>query len=248
MNRFWEIDFLRGIAITMMVLFHIIFDLTFFGTYNFLASSNFWYFFGKLTAALFILIVGISLTLSYFRAKNRGKVSFQKYLKRGARIFSWGMLITFVTFILFPNYFIFFGILHLIGLSIILGYFFFRFLYLNLILGTSFIFLGFYLSNFTSNLPWLLWLGLTPTNLYTFDYYPLFPWFGFVPIGIFIGNYFYSNYKRNFNLPKISNYYTKLICFFGRNSLRIYLLHQPIILIILFSLGLIEPQLFLNFT
>ncbi|MDT8357971.1 MAG: heparan-alpha-glucosaminide N-acetyltransferase domain-containing protein, partial [Methanomicrobiaceae archaeon] len=30
-ERYWEIDALRGVAIVAMVLFHIVFDLSFFG-------------------------------------------------------------------------------------------------------------------------------------------------------------------------------------------------------------------------
>ena len=48
-----------------------------------------------------------------------------------------------------------------------------RFLYLNLFLG-FFVLYGLYLSNFSIQ----FLIGLFPLNFQTFDYYPLFPWFG----------------------------------------------------------------------
>jgi uncharacterized membrane protein len=247
MDRFWEIDFLRGIAIIMMIIYHIIFDLTFFGNYNTLVFSNIWYWFGRLTAVLFILLVGVSLTLSYSRTKKKKKVNWSKYLKRGLKIFSIGLFISLVTYLIFPKYYIVFGILHFIGLSIIIGYFFIRFKFSNLILGVLFILSGIYLSKLTFNFYWLLWIGLTPINFQAFDYYPLFPYFGIVLIGIFLGNFLYPNYKRKFNIPELPTIYTKTICSLGRKSLIIYLIHQPIILIILFSLGLIYLHNFIFF-
>jgi uncharacterized membrane protein len=249
MHRFWEIDFLRGVAIIMMLIYHTIFDLTFFGNYSSKIFMNYWYWFGRVTAILFIFLVGVSLTLSYSRAKKKGKANFYKYLRRGIKIFSIGLLIFIITFVLFPKYFIVFGILHFIGLSVILGYFLVKpkYKYLTLALGIFIIFFGLYLSNFTFNFYWLLWLGLIPKNFQSFDYYPLFPYFGFVLIGISLGNFLYPNYKRKFNLPELSSWYLKFICWLGRNSLKIYLMHQPIIILILLLVGLIDIQIFLYF-
>jgi len=75
-KRFWEIDFLRGLAIIMMILFHLLYDLNYFGEYNLNLHSGFWWYFARMTATIFILLVGISLTLSFSRAKkiqNAGK-------------------------------------------------------------------------------------------------------------------------------------------------------------------------------
>ena len=111
--RYWEIDFLRGVAIIMMIVFHAIFDFTFFSSYEIDLQSGFWWLFARITASIFIFLVGISLTLSYSRKKE-----FSKYLYRGTKIFSWGLVITLVTWIFLSQGFIAFGILHFIGLSI----------------------------------------------------------------------------------------------------------------------------------
>jgi len=228
-TRFWEIDSLRGIAILMMIIFHFLYDLNVFGNYNFNLYSGFWWLFARITAAIFILLVGISLTLSY----SRTKAPFTKYLKRGIKIFSWGLLITLATWLFLRNGFIIFGVLHFIGIAIIIAYPLIRLRIKNLILGIFIIFIGIYLSSFAFNFSYLLWLGFVPYNFYTFDYFPILPWFGVILIGIFLGNKLYPNAKRAFSIIDLSKFRViKLLSFLGRHSLFIYLLHQPVIIII----------------
>jgi uncharacterized membrane protein len=239
-DRFWEIDFLRGIAIIMMVVYHAAFDLAYFGKLPINLESIFWKYFQITTASLFILLVGVSLALSFFRAEMQHNNTFHRYFKRGILIFLLGMIITVVTRIFVGEGFIIFGILHLIGISIILSYLFLRLTKLNLFIGIIFISIGVILQNYTFNFKSLLWLGFIPENFFTLDYFPLLPWFGVVLIGIFLGKTFYNNYKRT--LPIKDNMKNKFVlstCFLGKYSLLIYFLHQPIILFILFCSGFI---------
>jgi len=233
-NRFWEMDLLRGIAILMMIVFHLFYDLNYFNVYKvelYLGSSLI---FVYLVGTMFFLLVGISLTLSYSRTKNNlTKKNLQlKYLKRGAGIFGLGLLVTLATWIyLGGKGFVVFGVLHCIGLSIIFSYPFLRFRYQNLVLGIVLISAGIILKNFTFDFNWLLWLGFTPSTFYTVDYYPLLPWFGVVLIGMFVGNSLYQNNVRKFKLKDHSQFVVvRFTCFLGRHSLIIYLLHQPIII------------------
>lgn len=250
-KRFWEIDSLRGIAIVMMVIFHLIFDLYFFGIYSFDVHSGFLWWFARLTASIFIFLVGVSLSISYSRTilkTNYGTQSglFFKYLKRGLKIFGYGLIITVVTWIFIGQGFIIFGILHFIGIAIILEYPFLKRKYINLILGILFIAAGIYLMGFNFDFYGLLWLGFTPYNFYTLDYFPLLPWLGIVSLGIFLGNTLYENYTRHFKLPDLSKYsLVKVSGFLGRHSLIIYLIHQPILLLILYLLGYLKLSNFI---
>ncbi|MCX6667386.1 MAG: heparan-alpha-glucosaminide N-acetyltransferase [Euryarchaeota archaeon] len=241
-NRFWEIDLLRGIAILMMIIFHLFYDLNYFNVYKVELYSGFSLIFVYLIGTMFFLLVGISLTLSYSRTKNNlTKKNLQlKYLTRGFGIFGLGLLVTLATWIyLGGKGFVVFGVLHCIGLSIIFAYPFLRFRYQNLVLGIALISAGIILKNLTFDFNWLLWLGFTPSNFYTVDYFPLLPWFGVVLIGIFIGNSLYQNNVRKFKLKDRSQFIVvRFTCFLGRHSLIIYLVHQPILigLLYLFSL------------
>ena len=246
-ERFWEIDLLRGFAIILMVAFHILFDLRFFGFHGIELSESFWYYSPRLIASLFILLAGVSLSISYSRYKRgaAGAFLFGKYLSRGAGIFFWGMVITLVTWIFFRDEYIIFGILHLIGISIVLAYPFLGMRYGNLFLGIACIAAGLYLVGMTFPFSCLLSVGFVPTGFATLDYFPLLPWFGVVLIGVFLGNTLYCGNARRFPLSDRSgNFLTGTLCYAGAHSLAIYLLHQPVIIAILYLSGLIPSNSF----
>lgn len=236
-KRFYELDLLRGAAIILMIVIHALHTLNFFGSYNYALSTGYLLYLSRTGASTFIILAGISLTISSARTKAG---AFNKNLKRGAVIFSWGLLITLITRLTLGEGFVIFGILHFIGLSIILAYPFLKFTGFNLLSGIIIIILGFSMSELTMQAPWFLWLGLRPSGFYSIDYFPLFPWYGIFLIGIFLGNTFYPEARRKFSLPEFSeNTPLKFLVFIGRNSLMIYLLHQPILILILFLLGFI---------
>ena len=167
-----------------------------------------------------------------------------KYFRRGLKVFSWGLIITLLTWIFLREGFIIFGILHLIGISIILAYPFLKLLYWNLLIGLFCIFLGAYLKGFVFNFYWLSWLGFRPAQFYSVDYFPLLPWFGVVLIGIFFGNLLYLDHSRRFQFVDLSFFSgIKVFCFLGKHSLLIYLLHQPLIIAVLFLLGMANMNL-----
>jgi len=233
------LDLIRGIAVMMMVLFHLAYDLNFFGIYALDIYSGFWFYFARITASIFILLVGVSLVLFASRSANQGQGELGiKLFKRGLKIFSLGLGITAITYLLIGKGFIIFGVLHLIGLSIILAYPFLNFKKLNVIMGDSIIAVGLYLQNLTFGFPWLLWLGLAPMGFYTVDYFPLLPWFGLILIGIYFGDAFYGGYRRRIELPDLSsNSLVSFVTLLGRNSLIIYLIHQPLLILALYILG-----------
>jgi uncharacterized membrane protein len=156
-------------------------------------------------------------------------------------LFGLGLIITLVTWVYPHNGFIMFGILHCIGISILLAYPLIRFRTMPLILGILCIILGVFLQiTIVVDFPWLLWLGFVPSFFFTLDYFPLLPWFGVVLMGIFLGNSLYQNNKRKFLLKDHSQFImNRMICFLGRHSLIIYLLHQLIIVGLLYLFHLV---------
>ena len=211
-----------------MIIFHFIFDLILFANFDIVISSGFWWLFARVTALIFIFLVGVSLMISYSRVKDLPrKEIWKKYTKRGLKIFALGLIITAVTYIFFPQGFIVFGILHFIGISIILAVPFLERKKIVAVVGIAIILIGLYLYSLSFNFSWLLWLGLRPENFYTFDYFPILPWFGAILLGMFFGRKFYFEGRRKL---KPGPRFTKLFCFLGRHSLLIYLLHQPILI------------------
>ena len=99
------------------------------------------------------------------------------------------------------------------------------------------IILGLYVPEISVEHFWLLWLGLAPPEFYSLDYVPLLPWFGVVLFGVGLGDLLYPGYRRRVTwLDQIAVSgcsWARLLCYLGRNSLTIYLVHQPLIILLL---------------
>ena len=223
----------------MMVVYHFTYDLYAFGGYDVDAVSGFWARFADATATLFLLLVGVSLAIT----ATRGDGGVRLYLLRGLRVLGYGMLLT-VVFLVFGMGIVAFGILHLIGVSIILAYPFLKLKFINLFLGASVFAVGLYIqTGETSGSPWLLPFGIVPGGWIMPDYRPLLPWFGVVLIGLFFGNVIYGK-GRPAALPVGSPAVARPLLPLGRNSLAIYLVHQPLLVALLAALGVVDLNLF----
>ena len=245
MDRFWGVDAARGVAIIMMIVYHSTYDLDTFGGYDIQSTSGNWALFADVTAGLFLFLVGVSLAISRSRSGLTGWRLFGKYLARGLRILAYGMVLT-VVFLALGMGVVAFGILHLIGVSIILAYPFLRLRLTNLVLGILIFAAGQYIlaqEPYAQSI-WLLPFGVVPEDMIMPDYRPLLPWFGVVLIGLFFGNVVYGDDRR----PTVSEEKAPLLARpllpLGRNSLPIYLIHQPIIIALLAATGIVD----LNFS
>lgn len=217
-HRIPEIDFIRGIAILAMVVFHIVVDLKDFYGYPLDYLSGFWYYEGKASACLFMFIAGVSAT---FHRHN---------IRHGLFILFWGMLLSAVTYVYNPNIYIRFGILHLLGscmlLYPLLAHLPARWLLLPAV---TFWAAGNWTETITPATALLLPLGMRPSDFVSMDYYPLLPWSGVFFLGAAAGKWLYPSKRPLF--PALS--LPRSIIRLGRHSLAIYLLHQPVLLALL---------------
>lgn len=239
MKRLLEIDALRGLAVAMMVIYHIVFDLHYFGRLEGIVPSGEWLVFGRIAAFLFVFLAGVSMHLSLERAKSENRLTFVKYFARGAGIFMLGMIVSLATWIYPGEGFVIFGVLHLIGICIILGYFFERFYVANLVFGIIGIVFGAYANSHVGENLVLFVFGFPLAGLWTLDYFPIFPWMGVFLLGMFFGKTAYPKLKRRVVEFRCENAVCRVFAIIGRHTLLIYFAHQPIILLLFSVFGII---------
>jgi uncharacterized membrane protein len=233
-SRFPEIDLARGVAVILMVIFHTAFDLAYLGIVPLPVGQGGLRLLALATAALFLFLVGISLSVSSAHAREvlSSRDFILKYLRRGAFLLLLGLGITLITWLLLPGGYIIFGILHLIGLAILLSPLYTGRYWANLFFGAAIVALGPLVAGLQGS-PLLLWVGVQPSSFYSVDYTPVFPWLGVVLLGVFFGMTLYPSGKR---LPGFSPISFLPLQFLGRHSLAIYLIHQPVIIVVLLLL------------
>lgn len=234
-KRFEEIDILRGLAIILMIIGHVVWDLHYFGVYP--MNKAFYSTLSKIVPQIFFLVVGFSLIVSYNKRKMTPDLEMQYYkhlILRGLKIFGLGMVLTAFSFVIIPDRPVYFGVLHCIGVSIILSIPLLKFKRYSMAIAVPTTIIGYIISQQTFQNPNLIQfiLGMQPEKAfqYTVDYFPILPWFGVVILGIAIGNILYCGNQRRFRIPDLSKYKpTKLFSWCGKHSLGLYLLHQPVI-------------------
>lgn len=248
-NRLKSLDALRTLAIMLMLTYHTAYDLREYSGFPIDYHSPFWSSVGKTSALLFMILSGFSAGLS----KNPSR--------RGLQVFTWGMVITLATYIFMPKTYVRFGILHFLGIGMLLSPYLLRLKPLVLLLiGVVIGITGHWAAAADVPHAWFLPLGLTYRGFSSIDYYPLFPYLSATIIGILIYKYYQHKYGQHsaqtykqHSMPTyrssldsenaalaIPKRWARLIENLSKHSLAIYLVHQPLLV---GSLLLLKPFL-----
>ena len=221
--RIWELDALRGVCILCVLVVHFLFDLSFFGGLDLTLPA--WYvFIQEYGGAIFVVLSGVCVTLG------------SKSVRRGLIVFACGMLITAVTYGMYrlgmsgADVVVKFGVLHLLGVCMLVYPAFKKLPPAALaLLGLAIAITGYAIRGIIVPQRWLFPLGLTYEGFTSSDYFPLFPQLGYFLIGAAIGKTAYREKRTllpgSFQKTGIARFF----CWCGRQSLFIYLLHQPIV-------------------
>ncbi len=227
--RFQLLDLLRGIAILAMVVFHIGWDLYYFGFMTTdVTTDPFWVVLQKAILSSFLILSGASLVL----ATERG-VRWPAFWRRFGVLLGAALLVTAGTWLMFPDYFVFFGVLHAIALFSLAGVLLRRLpapalLALGaLIVGVSFLYTD---PAFTSRT--LGWIGFWPVSPPTSDVVPIFPWLGVFLVGMAAMRLLRRQpaLARGFESWHSPEPLARGLAFLGRWSLVVYLVHQPVLI------------------
>ncbi|WP_457607325.1 heparan-alpha-glucosaminide N-acetyltransferase [Nitratifractor sp.] len=219
-SRLRWLDNFRGIAISLMVIFHFFYDLNYFRfvSIRFL-EDPFWLEFRWLIVSMFLFAVGVSLGIVHRRGIRWTSVRHRALLLGGA-----SGAISLITWLLFPAYWIYFGILHFIFVASLLGLPFVGRVRASLLVGGAILLL--YWSGLWQETGFFeLLKGPLHLPRYTLDLVPLLPWMGVVLLGVsFSGAGMQERFERQ--LPTLP---LGPLRWAGRHALAIYLLHQPLL-------------------
>jgi len=240
--RFAVVDIARGVAILGMVIYHFFWDLSYLRFFPVdVGYDPAWVAFARILLASFLLLVGVGLVLGHGRG-----IRWRAFWKRFAMVAAGALAITIATFFAFPDSFVYFGVLHAIALFSLLALPFLR-APLWLVIAVAAIFIG---------LPWVYsdpmfdqkawsWIGFWVVPPPANDLVPVFPWFGVVLLGVVMTRLILaSTLAERLSAITARGPILRGLALAGRWSLIIYLVHQPLLLGVLYPFALwLQPEI-----
>lgn len=231
--RYRLLDELRGLDLISMMLYHGMWDVVFlFGVTQKWYTGLPGFVWQQSICWVFLLLSGFCLPLGHHP------------FRRGAVVFGAGALVTAVTLLFLPEDVVWFGVLTLLGSSMLLT------AALDPLLrrvppavGVALSALLFWGTYPTMNGFWNLpggrlalpqalyasyptaYLGFMPKSFFSTDYFPLLPW-----LFLFWAGYFLHHLVGRGRLAPLRRSVCPPLGWMGRHSLVLYLLHQPVIL------------------
>lgn len=224
-QRLPVIDVLRGIALVAMIIYHASWNLDAFGfTQMGVLSAPVWIAFARAIAGSFLMLTGLSLVLA--DAAGHGTPA---KLKRIGKVALAAALVSIATYLVFPDAFVYFGILHHIALAGLLAWPLLRLNWLVILaIAVGIVFVNQMIAVEFADTRWLAWIGISqfvpPTN----DYVPVVPWFAAVLAGVLAARLILKTPSLQNQLVVLPSWSAPLV-WMGRHSLLIYLIHQPIL-------------------
>lgn len=235
-SRYEGVDALRGVAMVWMTIFHFCFDLSHLGFWpqNFRADP-FWTFQRTVIVSLFLFCAGLGQAIALHQGQG-----WVRFGRRWLQIAGCALLVSAGSFVMFPQSFIHFGVLH--GMAVMLlvarctaGWG--RWLWLAGLIALALPPVAHHLLTgvWAEAAPWLNgrglnWLGLVSRKPFTEDYVPVFPWLGVLWWGLAAGQWAMAEGKeRHWRQRKLPGALRPLATL-GQWSLSYYMVHQPVMI------------------
>ncbi len=234
-GRFDRLDALRGLAIVWMAAFHFSFDLNYF---RFIRQDFYrdpvWTVQRMCIVTLFMLCVGAGQGI----AAAQGQ-SLARFWRRVAQIAGCALLVSLGSWLMFPASFISFGVLHAIALMLVVVRFTTSWGAWRWPLGLVAIVLPLLVGDPFFDSRWTNWVGLITHKPVTEDYAPILPWLGVVWWGAAAAEWLLAQRPSLLRgrLPRAAHPLAVL----GRWSLSFYMLHQPVLIGLLWLVVALRP-------
>lgn len=241
--RYDAIDALRGAAIVWMTVYHFCFDLNHFGW----IQQDFYrdpVWTGQRTAivSLFLFCAGLGQAVAVAQGQ-----SWPRFWRRWAQVAGCALLVTAGSYWMYPQSFIYFGVLHGIAVMLVVarltaGWGAWLWLAGALAIGAHHAAWQAHAAGMLPqvlNTPALNWLGLVGHKPRTEDYVPLLPWLGVMWWGLAAGRWLLAHRPAWVQTPMPAA--AGPLSWMGRWSLSWYMLHQPVMIGALMAVKALAP-------
>ncbi|MBA3057453.1 MAG: DUF1624 domain-containing protein [Gammaproteobacteria bacterium] len=239
--RFDAVDALRGLAMVWMTAFHFSFDLNQFGYIKQdFYHDPLWTWQRTLIVSLFLFCAGLGQAIAVARGQ-----SWPRFWRRWAQVLGCALLVTLASWWMYPQSFIYFGVLHGMALMLIIArltaHWGGRLWWLGGVVIAIQLIAVYSMNTWATdelatifNSKQLNWLGLVTQKPITEDYVPLLPWLGVMWWGVAAGHWLTrQGVALSWRLPAAF----KPLALLGRWSLSYYMLHQPVMIGALMALA-----------
>ena len=222
-GRLQSIDVYRGIAIVAMAAYHLSWDLNYYGLIQTgIGVDPVWISAQRTILTAFLLLAGAGLTLGHADG-----IRWRSFWRREAVLVGAALAVSVGTWILFQDYFAYFGVLHMIALGSLLALPFVRLpIWAGILTAVVALALPALYSSDIFDPRWLAWIGFFHTTAETADLVPVFPWLGVMLIGVLGMRLLRGSPAFTW---RSSNIVARGLGAMGRWSLIIYLVHQPLL-------------------
>ena len=225
-QRLDRIDLLRAAAMLWMTAYHFCFDLNFFRLIREdFYRDPFWTWQRTAIVSLFLFTAGLSQAVAVHQGQT-----WARFWRRWAQVLGCAVLVSIGSAWMFPRSWISFGVLHGIVVMLVLvrlaaplrGWLW--------PLGALALLLPHVVQHAAFDSRWTNWVGLVTRKPVTEDYVPLLPWLGVMWWGVAVGRWASRERPQWLGNGVPARGGRKALVWLGRWSLSYYLLHQPVLM------------------
>lgn len=247
-SRIWEIDFIRGVCVILMLFDHFMYDIMdIFAPEWFAATGNEAFldlqsFAAEYWVSTLRTVVHPIVLMCFFVICGLSSSFSRNNFKRGIIALLLAFAITGVTVLMDMP--ILFGVLHMLAVSILLMAFIrlisrkrpYMTAIISLVLGVAIIIGGYVFQSIdvkADNYLAFISEAFVDSGFNSFDYFPIFPNTGFVLIGAALAPFLYPKKRTLFPSLDTALRWYRPVNFFGRHALVVYALHQIVWFVLL---------------